>query len=53
LDSPSKAPRRLFDRTNNPIEKAVRGVGVKWAKTITNTYNLTQMLGVLHKASAC
>jgi len=36
--------------TNNPIEKAVRGVGVKWAKTITNTYNLTQMLDVLREA---
>jgi len=36
--------------TNNPIEKAVRGVGVKWAKTITNTYNLTQMRDVLREA---
>jgi indolepyruvate ferredoxin oxidoreductase alpha subunit len=36
--------------TNNPIEKAVRGVGVKWAKTVTNTYNLTQMRDVLREA---
>jgi len=36
--------------TNNPIEKAVRGVGVKWAKTVTNTYSLTQMRDVLREA---
>lgn len=36
--------------TNNPIEKAVRGVGVKWAKTITNTYSLTQMRDTLREA---
>ncbi|NBX15534.1 MAG: indolepyruvate ferredoxin oxidoreductase subunit alpha, partial [Betaproteobacteria bacterium] len=26
--------------TNNPIEKAVRGVGVNWVKTVTHTYSL-------------
>jgi indolepyruvate ferredoxin oxidoreductase alpha subunit len=36
--------------TNNPIEKAVRGVGVTWAKTVTNTYSLTQMRDVLREA---
>ena len=36
--------------TNNPIEKAVRGVGVKWVKTVTNTYNLSQMLDTLREA---
>ena len=36
--------------TNNPIEKAVRGVGVNWAKTVTNTYSLTQMRDVLREA---
>ncbi|SFC28442.1 indolepyruvate ferredoxin oxidoreductase alpha subunit [Polaromonas sp. OV174] len=36
--------------TNNPIEKAVRGVGVKWAKTVTNTYSLEQMRNVLREA---
>ncbi len=36
--------------TNNPIEEAVRGVGVKWAKTVTNTYSLTQMRDVLREA---
>jgi indolepyruvate ferredoxin oxidoreductase alpha subunit len=36
--------------TNNPIEKAVRGVGVKWAKTVTNTYSLAQMRDTLREA---
>ena len=36
--------------TNNPIEKAVRGVGVHWAKTVTNTYSLTQMKDTLREA---
>ena len=36
--------------TNNPIEKAVRGVGVNWVKTVTNTYSLTQMRDVLREA---
>jgi indolepyruvate ferredoxin oxidoreductase alpha subunit len=29
--------------TNHPIEKAVRGVGVKWAKTVTNTFKVGEM----------
>ncbi|MES2977984.1 MAG: indolepyruvate ferredoxin oxidoreductase subunit alpha [Pseudomonadota bacterium] len=45
----SKAPNAIRS-TNNPIEKAVRGVGVKWAKTVTNTYSLTQMRDVLREA---
>jgi len=45
----SKAANRLRS-TNNPIEKAVRGVGVNWAKTITNTYSLTQMKDALREA---
>ncbi len=36
--------------TNNPIEKAVRGVGVKWVKTVTNTYSLSQMCDTLRGA---
>ena len=36
--------------TNNPIEKAVRGIGVKWARTVTNTYNLAQMRDALREA---
>ncbi|HEX6454639.1 MAG TPA: indolepyruvate ferredoxin oxidoreductase subunit alpha [Trebonia sp.] len=29
--------------TRHPIEKAVRGVGVKWAKTVTNTYKVGEL----------
>jgi indolepyruvate ferredoxin oxidoreductase alpha subunit len=36
--------------TNNPIEKAVKGVGVEWVKTVTHTYNLDQMRGALRDA---
>ena len=36
--------------TNNPIEKAVRGVGVEWVKTVTYTYSLDQMRQALRDA---
>jgi len=36
--------------TNNPIEKAVNGVGVDWVKTVTHTYSLDQMRGALRDA---
>ena len=36
--------------TNNPIEKAVRGVGVEWVKTVSNTYSLEQMREALREA---
>lgn len=32
--------------TKHPIEKAVRGVGVKWAKTVTNTYDVGKLRDV-------
>ena len=42
-DSPSLS-------TRHAIEDAVRGVGVKWVKTITNTYSLSQMRDSLREA---
>ena len=36
--------------TNNPIEKAVKGVGVNWVKSVTHTYSLDQMRGALREA---
>lgn len=36
--------------TQHPIEKAVRGVGVKWAKTITNTYDIGKLRDVFINA---
>jgi indolepyruvate ferredoxin oxidoreductase alpha subunit len=36
--------------TNNPIARAVRGVGVKWVREVTRTYDLTRMRDVLREA---
>jgi len=36
--------------TRHPIESAVRGVGVKWVKTITRTYGVAQMRNTLKEA---
>jgi indolepyruvate ferredoxin oxidoreductase, alpha subunit len=36
--------------TRNPIEKAVRGVGVKWVKTLTRTYDVARMRDTLKEA---
>jgi len=36
--------------TQNPIEKAVRGIGVTWARTITRTYDLKTMVATLKEA---
>ncbi len=40
LSSQAENPTRS---TKHPIEAAVRGVGVTWAKTVTNTYDVAQM----------
>ncbi len=37
-------------KTNNPIEKAVRGLGITWARTLTNTYDVAKMRGTLKAA---
>src|SRR5918993_426069 len=36
--------------TRNPIEKAVRGVGVKWVRTLTRTYDVARMRDTLREA---
>jgi indolepyruvate ferredoxin oxidoreductase alpha subunit len=36
--------------TNNPIERAVRGVGVEWVRTVTNTYSVARMRETLREA---
>jgi indolepyruvate ferredoxin oxidoreductase alpha subunit len=36
--------------TRNPIEKAVRGVGVEWVRTLTHTYNVGAMRDTLREA---
>lgn len=45
----SKAANPLRS-TNNTIERAVRGIGVKWVRSVTNTYSLSQMRDTLREA---
>ncbi|MGJ3507871.1 thiamine pyrophosphate-dependent enzyme [Enemella sp. A6] len=40
LSSHAELPHRS---TQHPIERAVRGIGVKWAKTVTNTFDVEKM----------
>ncbi len=47
LSSKAKTPQRS---TNNPIEKAVRGVGITWAKTRTRTYDVAGMRDAIRDA---
>jgi len=46
----SSAADNKIRKTHNSIEKAVRGVGVDWVRTITNTYNVSQMRDTLREA---
>jgi indolepyruvate ferredoxin oxidoreductase alpha subunit len=36
--------------TNNPIENAVRGVGVKWVRTVDRTYDVGKMRATIEEA---
>jgi indolepyruvate ferredoxin oxidoreductase, alpha subunit len=36
--------------TNNPISRAIKGVGVKWVRQIDHTYDVTAMRAVLEEA---
>jgi indolepyruvate ferredoxin oxidoreductase alpha subunit len=47
LSSKADNPDRA---TRNPIEKAVRGVGVEWVRTVTRTYSVAQMRDTLREA---
>lgn len=46
----SSKAENAYRVTNMPIEKAVRGVGVEWVRTITNTYGIGNMRDVLREA---
>ncbi len=37
-------------KTNNPIERAARGLGVGWARTLTHTYDVARMRDTLREA---
>jgi indolepyruvate ferredoxin oxidoreductase alpha subunit len=49
-DVPSSAADSRMRATRNPIEKAVRGVGVKWVRTLTRTYDVGRMRDTLKEA---
>lgn len=46
----SSAADNLFRSTKNPIEKALRGVGVGWVKPLTRTYDVPAMRTALKEA---
>lgn len=47
LSSKATPPNR---KTNNPIERAVRGVGIAWAQTRTRTYDVAGMRDAIRDA---
>jgi indolepyruvate ferredoxin oxidoreductase alpha subunit len=49
-DNLSSAADNRWRSTRNSIERAVRGVGVGWIRTISNTYNVAQMRDTLKEA---
>lgn len=49
-DIPSSRAMNAIRATHNPIETAVRGVGVKWVRTIAHTYDVAQMRDTLRDA---
>lgn len=48
-DIPSSRAENPTRSTYNPIEKAVKGVGVKWARTV-RTYDLKETMGAMREA---
>src|SRR6202008_661415 len=46
----SSAADNAMRSTRNPIEKAVRGVGVNWVRTLTRTYDVAKMRDTLKEA---
>lgn len=46
----SSRAENLFRSTKHPIEKAVRGVGVKWVRTLDRTYDVAKMQATLEDA---
>src|SRR5262249_11842651 len=46
----SSAADNAMRATRNPIEKAVRGVGVDWVRTLTRTYDVGRMRDTLKEA---
>src|SRR5512140_3668216 len=49
-DVPSSRADSATRSMRNPIEKAVRGVGVTWVRTLTRTYDVAKMRDTLREA---
>jgi indolepyruvate ferredoxin oxidoreductase alpha subunit len=49
-DVPSSRADNAIRATRNPIERAVRGVGVGWVRTLTRTYDVAKMRDTLKEA---
>ncbi|ALC13094.1 indolepyruvate ferredoxin oxidoreductase subunit alpha [Sphingopyxis sp. 113P3] len=49
-DIPSSRATPPNRKTNNPIERAVRGVGIAWAQTRTRTYDVAGMRDAIREA---
>ena len=49
-DIPSSRAENRFRTTNSPIEKAVRGVGAEWVRSVTRTYDIKRMRDTLREA---
>jgi len=49
-DIPSSRAQNPDRTTNNPIEAAVRGVGVKWLRVIDRTYDVSRARAILEEA---
>jgi indolepyruvate ferredoxin oxidoreductase alpha subunit len=49
-DLPSSAATSATRSTGHPIEAAVRGLGVKWVRTISHTYDVARMRDTLKEA---
>jgi indolepyruvate ferredoxin oxidoreductase alpha subunit len=49
-DLPSSAADNPIRSTKNSIERAVRGVGVDWVRTLTHTYDVAKMRDTLKEA---
>ncbi|MCK6452578.1 MAG: indolepyruvate ferredoxin oxidoreductase subunit alpha [Alphaproteobacteria bacterium] len=49
-DVPSSKADNALRATRNPIERAVRGIGVDWVRTLTRTYDVAAMRDALKEA---
>jgi hypothetical protein len=50
-DNMSSEASNRWRATRNSIERAVQGVGVRWTRTIRNTYDVARMRDTLKEAS--